>query len=123
MAPQTALAPPPTHQPVHGTCPRCDTEVLIVRGDIPLDPTPITPQYECPQCRQVANKGDTRLMKCWRCGDTRKVGQPLPAVGVAIDADGNARRFVRSGDMCGPDGRVRGFYGEAIHVLHVCGEA
>jgi ribosomal protein S27AE len=95
--------------PGHGACPRCGERVLIVGGDIALEPVPVLARMRCPQCEQVANKGDRRRMRCWRCGDAGYLGERLPKRGVAINPHGIARVFTG-----------RRTDGEAVHRPHVC---
>jgi ribosomal protein S27AE len=68
----------------------------------------VLPQFVCPSCAKIAAMGHRRS-QCPRCGLTGWLGEPLPAVGVALDAAGRARWFtIESGREAG----------EAIHRLH-----
>jgi hypothetical protein len=95
--------------PGHGACPRCHERVLIVGGDIALEPVPVLARMRCPQCEQIREHGYQRRMRCWRCGDAGYLGERLPKRGVAIDPHGIARVFTgRRAD------------GEAVHRIHAC---
>jgi hypothetical protein len=95
--------------PGHGACPRCRERVLIVGGDIALEPVPVLARMRCPQCEQIRDHGYQRRMRCWRCGDAGYLGERLPKRGVAIDPHGIARVFTG-----------RRTDGEAVHRLHAC---
>lgn len=95
--------------PGHGRCPCCGGRVLIVGGDIALEPVPVLARMRCPQCEEIEKRGTRRRMRCWRCGDEGYLGEALPKRGIAIDQFGIARAF---------SGRRRD--GEAVHAYHTC---
>jgi endogenous inhibitor of DNA gyrase (YacG/DUF329 family) len=112
-------------QPFRGQCPICTEDVVVVEidgHDVVLETMEILETIRCPRCASNVAQGKlggqvearqfgglSRSKPCWRCGNTRQVGEDLPSVGVAVDQAGQARLFTG-----------HRFEGEAIHVPHVC---
>lgn len=112
-------------EPFRGCCPICTEDVVVVElagQDVVLEVLEVMPTLRCPRCASNVAQGKlggrhedrqfgglSRSKPCWRCGGTRRVGEELPSVGVAVDALGRARPF--TGD--------RG-EGEAVHRWHAC---
>jgi Zn finger protein HypA/HybF involved in hydrogenase expression len=109
---EEAVRLPP--QPVLGWCDECGSATLRVRlngREITLDAAEVVNQVPCPLCKQVLDLGNQRS-RCWRCGDTRWIGEDLPAWAVLLDELGVARVGSPA------DGRLRG---DAVHRVHACG--
>jgi Zn finger protein HypA/HybF involved in hydrogenase expression len=82
---EEAVRLPP--QPVLGWCDECGSATLRVRlngREITLDAAEVVNQVPCPLCKQVLDLGNQRS-RCWRCGDTRWIGEDLPAWAVLLD--------------------------------------
>jgi hypothetical protein len=104
------------YEPFRGECPACGQDVVVVRmdgEDVVLEVLEVLPAMRCPRCAGNVAQGrlgsDPRSKPCWRCGDTRVVGQDAPSVGVAVGEAGRARLFT---------GEWR--RGDAVHLLHSC---
>lgn len=97
--------------PFDGVCPVCREDVLVVEidgVDVVAELGEVLEVFRCPVCSQVEAKSHARG-RCLRCGNTGRIGEPLPEFGVRVGERGAAAYFHGS--------RV---VGEAVHRVHLC---